>query len=40
MPSMVTSSGWASVLLFALASIRLDWLSSADQRSDHDPGHP
>ena len=29
-----------SVLLFAPASIRLDWLSSADQRSDHDPGHP
>ena len=29
-----------SVLLFAPASIRMDWLSSADQRSDHDPGHP
>ena len=29
-----------SVLLFAPASIRLDWLSSADQRGDHDPGHP
>ena len=29
-----------SVFLFAPASIRLDWLSSADQRSDHDPGHP
>ena len=29
-----------SVLLFAPASIRPDWLSSADQRSDHDPGHP
>ena len=29
-----------SVLLFAPASIRLDWLSSADQRSDHYPGHP
>jgi len=29
-----------SVLLFAPASIRLDWLSSPDQRGDHDPGHP
>ncbi len=29
-----------SVLLFAPASIRLDWLSSADRRGDHDPGHP
>ena len=29
-----------SVLLFAPASIRLDWLSNTDQSPDPDPSHP